>query len=214
MRIVLTLANYDSLLAMPKKKKPRKDTHFDEDLPMDVEQDLDDEVSKSALKRESDAKQKLGESLALLTSNQLEELNLNDDLHRAVEDLKRLLTKGSRAHGGMKRQKQYIGKLMRYTDLEPIQAKIDEWQNASEAGKVFLHRIEQWRDRILKDGDAAIAEMYSAFSITEQSYRQNLRQFHRQAKKEKAGNKAPKSARLLFKFLRDEVFSEHEDNIQ
>ena len=213
MRIVLTLANYDSPLAMPKKKKPRKDTHFKDDLAPEIDQELDDEVSKSALKRESDAKQKLGESLALLTSNQIEELDLNDDLRRAVEDLKRLLTKGSRAHGGMKRQKQYIGKLMRYTDVEPIQAKIDEWQNASDAGKVFLHRMEQWRDRILKDGDQAIEEMYSIFSITEQSHRQNLRQFHRQAKKEKAANKPPKSARLLFKFLRDEVFVGREENL-
>jgi ribosome-associated protein len=213
MRIVLTLANYDSPLAMAKKKKPRRDTNSNDDLVAEIDQDLYDEVSKSALKRESDAKQKLGESLALLTNNQIEELDLNDDLRRAVEDLKRLLSKGSRAHGGMKRQKQYIGKLMRYTEVEPIQAKIDEWQNASDAGKVFLHRMEQWRDRILKDGDHAIEEMYTAFSIKEQSHRQNLRQFHRQANKEKASNKAPKSARLLFKFLRDEVFSEHEENL-
>ena len=188
---------------MSKKKKPPYDPNSADTF----EQEMDDEISKSAHKRDSDAKQKLGESLALLTSNQIDDLDLPDGLKRAVEDLKRLLTKGSKAHGGMKRQKQYIGKLMRHTEIEPIQAKIDEWQNASDAGKVFLHRMEQWRDRILKDGDPAIEEMYTTFSLTDQSHRQNLRQFHRLATKEKIAKKPPKSARLLFKFLRDEVFS-------
>ena len=194
---------------MPKKKKPPSDRKFADDF----DHDMDDEISKSAHKRDSDAKQKLGESLALLTSKQLDELALNDDLRRAVEDLMRLLKKGARAHGGMKRQKQYIGKLMRYTEIEPIQAKIDEWENVSDAGKVFLHRLEQWRDRILQDGDPAIEELYSVFSITEPSHRQNLRQFHRQANKEKLAKKPPKSSRLLFKFLRDEVFSSSEENL-
>ena len=212
MRIVLTLANHDSLHAMSKKKKPPHKNNVDDGLDQDIGQDIDDEISKSALKRESDAKQKLGESLALLTSKQLDELELSDDLRRAVEDLKRLLKKGSKSHGGMKRQKQYIGKLMRYTEVEPIQAKIDEWENVSDAGKVFLHRMEQWRDRILKDGDQAIEDLYTAFSLTEQSHRQNLRQFHRQANKEQLANKPPKSARLLFKFLRDEVFSDSEED--
>ena len=208
MRIVLTLVNYNSLLAMPKKKKPPiKNVNED-----GFDQEMDDEISKSAHKRDSDAKQKLGESLALLTEKQIDDLELNDDLKRAVEDLKRLLTKGSRAHGGMKRQKQYIGKLMRYTEIEPIQAKLDEWQNVSDASKVFLHHMEEWRDRILNEGDSAIEELYNSFSIAEQGHRQNLRQFHRQALKEKQTNKPPKSARLLFKFLRDEVFAESELN--
>lgn len=191
---------------MSKKKKPAYDPNSIDTF----DQEMDDEISKSALKRESAAKQKLGESLTALTNHQLDELNLSDDLRRAVESLQRLLKKGAKAHGGMKRQKQYIGKLMRYTEIEPIQAKIDEWQNVSDAGKVFLHRMEQWRDRILKDGDQAIEELYSTFSLTDQNHRQNLRQFHRQANKEKIANKPPKSSRLLFKFLRDEVFSDFE----
>jgi len=197
---------------MPKRKKPNFKRNFDQEPEQETDLEPDDEISKSALKRESDAKQKLGESLALLTSKQLDELALSDGLRRAVEDLKRLLKKGSRAHGGLKRQKQYIGKLMRHTELEPIQSKLKEWENALNTSKAFLHQIEDWRDRILKDGDTAIAELYETFPVTEQSHRQNLRQFYRQANKEKSANKAPKSARLLYKFLRDEVFPELQEN--
>jgi len=189
---------------MPKNKKPLSNA--------DIENEFDDEISKSALKRESDAKQKLGESLAELTSQQLNELDISDQLRRAVDDLKRLLKKGSRAHGGMKRQKQYIGKLMRQTDVEPIQAKLDEWQNISNASKQQLHLIEDWRERIINQGDTAIEALYQSLDLTDQGHRQYLRQLHRQAKKEIQNKKSPKASRLMFKYLRDEVFSDSENS--
>jgi len=206
MGIVLSLANHDSYVIMPKKKNPDSNNEFNDEL--------DQEVSKSALKRESDAKQKLGESLALLTDKQLDELELSDGLKHAVLDLKRLLKKGSKAHGGMKRQKQYIGKLMRHTDIEPIQATLDEWQNTSDANKALLHTIEDWRDRLLKNGEKEIDQLYASLQLSDQSYRQSLRQLIRQAAKDKKNNKAPKSARLLFKILRDDIFAHSDDNPQ
>ena len=195
MRIVLTLYTDNSVISM----NPDKDDKF--------VGDTDDQVSKSANKRDSDAKQKLGESLATLSKNKLEELNLPDNLRIAVDELKRLLTKGARAHGGMKRQKQYIGKLMRHIEIEPIQAKLDEWANVSNASKELLHQIEHWRDRIISEGDSAVAELYQLLDLTDPAHHQPLRQMHRQAKKEAQKKSSPKAARLLYKYLRDEIFS-------
>ena len=188
--------------------KPKKGNHSDEK----ADDNSQEEISKSALKRESDAKQKLGEKLATLSNKKLEELDLSDQLRHAVDELKRLLKKGSRAHGGMKRQKQYIGKLMRYVEIEPIQAKIDEWENVTNASKDIMHQIEKWRDSIIATGDDAIEEMYRFLDLSDQSHRQPLRQLHRQANKEQQKKSSPKAARLLYKYLREEIFKQSQDS--
>lgn len=183
---------------------PSKEEHLD--------QSTDDEISKSAHKRDSDAKQKLGEKLATLSNTKLEQLNLPDTLKNAVGELKRLLKKGSRAHGGMKRQKQYIGKLMRHVEIEPIQAKMDEWENVTNVGKELLHQIEKWRDRIIAEGDAAIEDLYQQLELSEPAHRQAMRQLHRQAKKELQKKSTPKAARQLYKYLRDEIFTQADES--
>jgi ribosome-associated protein len=76
--------------------------------------------SKSALKREHLARQKLGEELIPLQESDLRALGLDEDLLDAVLEAKRL-----RKHGALRRQKQYIGKLMGRTDPEPIRAALE-----------------------------------------------------------------------------------------
>lgn len=71
--------------------------------------------SKSARKREHLARQKLGESLIPLQEHDLLEMGLDEDLLEAVLEAKRM-----RKHGALRRQKQYIGKLMSRIDPEPI----------------------------------------------------------------------------------------------
>jgi len=166
------------------------------------------EISKSALKRSSEEKQKIGERMALLSENKLKQLELSDTLRKALDELKRLTKKGSRAHSGMKRQKQYIGKLMRHVEIEPIMLKLQEWDSTKTSEKDFLHRIENWRDKLIENGDAAIDELYNEFKLSDQTHRQHIRQLHRQAHKEKLKNLTPKSARALYKYLRDEVLVE------
>ncbi|NNC97606.1 MAG: DUF615 domain-containing protein [Gammaproteobacteria bacterium] len=167
----------------------------------------DDAPSKSALKRDSTAKQKIGETLATLSASRLEQLDLPATLHRALLDLKRLMAKGSRAHGGMKRQKQYVGKLMRQIDVEPLETKLREWAAETMASKELSHQIEQWRDRLIHEGTAAIDVLYEDLQLDDQTHRQSLRQLIRQANKEKQANKSPKAARVLFKLLRDDIFA-------
>lgn len=75
--------------------------------------------SKSARKREYLALQKLGEELITLKESDLEALPLDDNLREAVMEARQI-----KAHGALRRQKQYIGKLMRHVDPEPIRAEM------------------------------------------------------------------------------------------
>jgi ribosome-associated protein len=75
--------------------------------------------SKSARKREYIALQKLGEELMTLKQTDLDSLTLDDNLRDAVMEAQQI-----KAHGALRRQKQYIGKLMRHIDPEPIRAQM------------------------------------------------------------------------------------------
>jgi ribosome-associated protein len=79
--------------------------------------------SKSARKREYAALQKLGEELITLQERDLESLGLDEDLLEAVLEAKRLTKRGA-----LRRQKQYIGKLMGRVDPEPIRAALARLQ--------------------------------------------------------------------------------------
>ena len=106
--------------------------------------DYDDRPSKSARKRHSDDLQALGEALIGLSLAELEELPLPEVLRDAV-----LLAQRITAHGGLYRQKQYIGKLMRKIDAEPIRAAIDARRDRERVEALSFHLIEQWRDKLL-----------------------------------------------------------------
>ena len=75
--------------------------------------------SKSARKREHLALQKLGEELISLKQKELDSLPLDEGLLEAVTEARQM-----KAHGALRRQKQYIGKLMRHIDPEPIRAEM------------------------------------------------------------------------------------------
>jgi len=75
--------------------------------------------SKSARKREYIALQKLGEELILLKDFELDALPLDDDLREAILEARQI-----KAHGALRRQKQYIGKLMRHIDPEPLRTEM------------------------------------------------------------------------------------------
>jgi len=80
----------------------------------------DTKPSKSARKREHQARQKLGEELITLRDAELDSLGLDEDLLEAVIE-----ARGIKAHGALRRQKQYIGKIMRHIDPEPIRATLE-----------------------------------------------------------------------------------------
>lgn len=151
-------------------------------------------VSKSQRKREATEAQKLGQDLVELDAKSLNTIELPENLRHAIDEARRI-----RSHGALKRQLQYIGKLMRTIELEPIRDQYSKIINHYNKDIKELHIIENWRDRLLDEGDRALEELITEAPATD---RQHLRQLIRQSAKEKKLNKPPKSAREIFQYLK------------
>jgi ribosome-associated protein len=150
-------------------------------------------ASKSARKRDAHSLQELGVQLAALPGCELGELNLPDNLSAALRDLRRLPTRGAQL-----RQRQYIGKLMRDIDPEPLLAKLHERKQRHDAEVRHFQRIENWRDRLLKEPDA-IAQLLEEFPAAD---RGELCRLLEKAARERIEQRSPSAARELFDFLR------------
>ncbi len=100
--------------------------------------------SKSARKREAASLQELGVKLSALPDQEIKALDLPDSLFVALRDLRRLPS-----HGAQVRQRQYIGKLMRNIDPEPVLAKLAERKQRHDLEIRHFQQIERWRDRLL-----------------------------------------------------------------
>ncbi|MFD2178840.1 ribosome biogenesis factor YjgA [Veronia pacifica] len=151
-------------------------------------------VSKSEMKRDMEELQKLGEELVKLKPAVLEKFPLDDSLRDAIADAQRFKNEARR------RQLQFIGKLMRNRDPEPIQAALDKLNNKHSQQTAEMHKLEQLRDRIIEKGDSAINEVIAEFPDAERQY---LRQLARQANKEKSQSKPPKAYREIFQYLKE-----------
>ncbi len=151
--------------------------------------------SKSQLKREAEALQDLGEALVRLGKADLAKIELPDQLAEAIQ-----LARKMPQRGALKRQLQYIGKLMRSIDATPIQEAYNRITHPYREDVKHHHELEAWRDRLIHGGDAALGELVEKYPDTD---RQHVRQLIRMANKEFKSNKPPKAARELFRYLRD-----------
>ncbi|MBX9894084.1 MAG: DUF615 domain-containing protein [Nitrosomonas sp.] len=138
------------------------------------------------------ALQEIGEQLVELDPKKLTEFDLPEILVDAIK-----LARPMQKHGARRRQLQYIGRLMREVDASPIQEKLDSWQQNSKQQTARLHQLERWRERLLSD-EHALTEFAKQYP---QADLQRLRLLIRNAQKEKAAEKPPKSFRLLFQEL-------------
>jgi ribosome-associated protein len=110
--------------------------------------------SKSARKREATAAQDLGTRLIALKESELAALDLPEVLHDAI-----LLAKRITSRGGLARQRQYIGKLMRDVDPVPIESALGAQSRGSALDAEKHKRVEAWRARLLTEGPAALDEL-------------------------------------------------------
>lgn len=165
----------------------------------DHEEEEDLPPSKTKIKKQMHELQDIGEQLVALNKDQLKEIDLPETLRDAIHEAKRI-TK----FGAIKRQMQYIGRLMRSVDPAPITAKLDMWNGKSHQHIAYLHRVERWRDRLLED-ESALTELLADHPDADA---QRLRTLIRNALKEKELNKPPKSYREIFQLLR-EILPEH-----
>ncbi|MDE2234946.1 MAG: DUF615 domain-containing protein [Gammaproteobacteria bacterium] len=160
---------------------------------MDNNDHMPEERSRTQVKRAAEALQKLGERLMALPKSQLDLMPLPDNLRNAIEDARRIS-----ARGALKRQRQYIGRLMRDIDPQPLRAKLEEFAGIDNLSKARFHQCQYWRDRLLAEGDAALAEFLLRFP---QADRQHLRRLLRDAVKDAGGVQQPRRARELFRYL-------------
>ncbi|MEH6466813.1 MAG: ribosome biogenesis factor YjgA [Porticoccus sp.] len=172
------------------------DDQFSEQFPEDQTPE-EEPKSKSALKREMTALQKIGEDLVDLPASQLAKVLMPDLLEDAIMVARRLKNRE-----GKRRQLQYIGKIMRNIDSDAIKQRLDSFNHKSQESRQQLHRLEQWRDRLMTDGDQAIGELLKEYAELD---RQHLRQLIRQAQKEASQNKPPAASRKIFKYLQENM---------
>jgi ribosome-associated protein len=165
----------------------------------DAELEFDpDEVysgpSKSQVKREVEALQALGEELVRLPAAQFKRIELPEELRTAVADCRKITQ-----NGALRRQKQYIGKLMRGIDPAPIQAQLDVFNGASVAENAKLHQAEKWRDKLIADNEA-LTLFLNGHPDADATH---LRQLIRNARDEAARGKPPKAFREIFRVIRE-----------
>jgi len=150
----------------------------------------------------------LSHQLAALSQGQLDKLPIPDDLRLHIADTQRITSPIAR-----KRQMAFLAKQMRREDDETLNAIRDALDAGGEASRretATLHRVEAWRERLLADGDDALAELLTEYPAAD---RQRLRQLLRNAGEERAKNKPPHSYRELFRELRELLAQSSEDDI-
>ncbi|MDD5037003.1 MAG: ribosome biogenesis factor YjgA [Methylococcaceae bacterium] len=162
--------------------------------------------NKSEQKREAAALEDLAERLIDLPIDRLKALTLPQELREAVE----LARSIAGHHGAFKRQRKFIAKLMREMDVSPIHECLDRLDNRSSLAIHRLHVIERWRDRLLKGDDHDLNALMAEHPDAD---RQKLRQLIRDARKEHQNQTPPRSARLLFLYLRELISSEEDESV-
>lgn len=170
-----------------------------------IDDDID-YVSKSQIKRDVNEITDLGLELTELSDSQLKGVDMSDILFNALMEYKRI-----RKLSALKRQRLYIGKLIRKEDWESIQEHLRKLKEPLEQHNARFKEMENWRDRMIVEGDKAINDFIGQYHHAD---RQKLRQLVKSTTKEieKEPDKTSINARKLFKFIR-EIVDNNEDSL-
>jgi len=151
-------------------------------------------VSRTKKKQAAEELQRLGVALIALPPAQLDALALPAILLAAVREAQRITS-----HGALRRQVQFVGKVMRKIDPEPVRAAIAAVTGSSSAARARHQRLEQWRERLIGDDGALTAFATERPGADLQA----MRALIRNARKEIAEGKPPRAQRELFRVLRE-----------
>jgi ribosome-associated protein len=152
--------------------------------------------SRTEIKKEMQALQELGKTIVELSKGQLATIPLDDPtLAEAISTARRI-----KSREGLRRQMQFIGKLLRKLNVEPIQKAMQQLQEGRKEQALAFHQLEQWRDQVIENGPNQLDEVFERFPNAD---RQHLRQLILQANKEKKQDKPPAAARKLFRYFRE-----------
>ena len=156
---------------------------------------MQDEIpSKTRKKQAMHELQALGAALVTLPDGSLASISLPESLAHAIAEARRITSRE-----GKRRQLQYIGRLMRDVDPEPIRAELDRIEGRSAAEAERQRRLEQLRARLLED-DGALTEFARDHPAADL---QALRALIRNARREQLEGRPPRAFRELFRVLRE-----------
>jgi ribosome-associated protein len=164
------------------------------DLPPD--DDDFERPSKTQLKRDMAELQKLGEEMLTLPESRWEPLALPEILSDALKAAKKITN-----FEGRRRQLQYVGKLMRKVDPEPIREAVAAFKLGHAQDALKLHQAEHWRARLLADDNALQAFLAQHGEIDVQQ----LRSLVRAARKDASGAPEKRNGRAyreLFQLIK------------
>jgi len=154
--------------------------------------EFEDEISKSQIKRELLSIKELGKQLLELPLKDIDKLNLSERLHE------QLVKAQGMTKGALKRQTATIGNIMVHEDHDSIKQNIEKIRQAHNGDTKRFHQLEVWRDELIAGDKEVMTVLRNQFESFDM---QHVRQLVRNANKEAAKEKPPKSARLLFKYL-------------
>jgi ribosome-associated protein len=164
--------------------------------PPDDSSDETEIVSKSERKRQAHRIQALGQELTGLKPAQLRELDLPERLLASILDYQRFPS-----HEARRRQLQFIGRLMRDVELDPIREALDRLQGTSAQAQYAFHQLEIWRERLLAEPDALTAFLSEHPEVDAQQLRHRITQVH----KARDEHQQRTASRALFRYLRESV---------
>lgn len=152
-------------------------------------------ASKSQRRREALELKSLASELINLSPSRLDRVPLDDDVRSAVNEARQI-----RSNIARKRQLQYVAKLLRRIEPEPILQTLEGFEGEARQLTGRQHRTEAWRDFLLESGDHAVSVLMKQRMDADT---QAIRQLIRNANKETSLGKPPASARALFRALRE-----------
>lgn len=157
------------------------------------DQDLPDRPSKSQRKRDAHVLQDIGTQLVALSAEQIKRIDMPENLRIAITEAQR-----TRSHEGLRRQMQYVGKVMRGIDTAPLTEALDAIHGRSARAVAREQMLERMRERLIADeqvlGD--IAAQWPGADLT------HLRTLRRNVLRERELNKPPRAFREIFRVLR------------
>lgn len=152
----------------------------------------DDLISKTQLKRQAHDLQDLGKALVKMSRDQLARIDMPENLRDAVMECRRFTR-----HEAIRRQMQYIGRIMRDIDAGPIAAQLGELEAPSKRQTALFHVAERWRTELIEDLQA-LDRLVKEYPEVD---RERLRELADKAREEKRASKSPRRYRELFHVL-------------
>ena len=154
----------------------------------------DDLKSKTALKNEAKDVHAFGKILVGLTDKQIGQIELPENVHEAIKELKKL-----KKNSAQKRQSLYLAKLLRGLDLSEAKRFVDHLKFESQTEIKKFHKVENWRNKLVAD----ISTLTDFVNLCPSIDIQKLRKLILNSQREINKGSSKKFQKELFQFIKE-----------